>query len=450
MGIPYYFSHILQTYPNIFFEFNRKRVKMDELYIDSNSIIYEMVHKYGKENNELLFEKIFEKIKELVELFGSKYVYIGFDGEPPFAKMEQQRQRRYKNWLFRKIKEEYLDTSFISPGTEFMIKLDNYLLERIKETTWVYSGSNEKGEAEHKIFEIIRKKENKNAKKIVYGLDADLIMLCLIHTEWNMYIYRESPILNKEKLGREFDENKIYIINIQLFKDKLCEGKREGFVMDYILICFFLGNDFLPHFPAYNIRTGGIFKLLEIYEKMGENIIKNGKIEWGVLKKYVEKIGLEEKRNILEEYEKRDKMEKTIKYRTEINMEEMPLMERTMENYINPFEEGWEKRYYWILFEECEEEKRVMEICNKYYQTLEWCLEYYTKGCKDWDWKYEFHYPPLLKDLSLLEGYKKSIIKIKRECNLLEYIMPENYKDKYEVQWCFCRYLWESHVYLPL
>uniref|UniRef100_A0A6C0H624 Xrn1 N-terminal domain-containing protein n=1 Tax=viral metagenome TaxID=1070528 RepID=A0A6C0H624_9ZZZZ len=447
MGIPYYFSHILQSYPNIFFEYSRKRVKMDELYIDSNSIIYEMVHKYGIENWDLLFEKIYEKIVELVKLFGVNEVYIGFDGEPPYAKMEQQRQRRYKNWLFREIKEDYKDTSFISPGTEFMNGLDDYLFEKIKEKGWIYSGSREKGEAEHKIFEIIRKKNEKGKRKLVYGLDADLIMLCLIHNEMNMYIYRESPILNSEKLGIKFDEEKTYIIDITLFKTKLCEGKRDGYIMDYILICFFLGNDFLPHFPAYNIRTGGIFKLLENYEKLGENITKNERINWKILKKYVEILSKNEKENILEEYKKREKSEKIVKQK-ENNIEELPIMERTKEIFINPSNNGWEDRYYWILFDECESKKRINQICNEYYQTLEWCFDYYTKGCKDWKWKYRYHYPPLLKDLSLLLEYKKTELNVK-DVKLLDYIMPNNYKDNYEVEWSFCKYLWESHIILP-
>ena len=52
---------------------------------------------------------------------------------------------------------------------------------------------------------------------------------------------------------------------------------------DYIFICFFLGNDFLPHFPALNIRTDGITRITSAYKqtlsKVG-NIINNQKIVW--------------------------------------------------------------------------------------------------------------------------------------------------------------------------
>ena len=49
--------------------------------------------------------------------------------------------------------------------------------------------------------------------------------------------------------------------------DRVLDSKQQqNTVYDYIFLCFFLGNDFLPHFPALNIRTGGTDKLINAYK----------------------------------------------------------------------------------------------------------------------------------------------------------------------------------------
>ena len=63
--------------------------------------------------------------------------------------------------------------------------------------TIIVSSSHEPGEGEHKIFEYIREHASEHADQttVIYGLDADLIMLCMshLHISRNIYLYRETP-----------------------------------------------------------------------------------------------------------------------------------------------------------------------------------------------------------------------------------------------------------------
>ena len=54
-----------------------------------------------------------------------------------------------------------------------------------------------------------------------------------------------------------------YMRNVQLsFRYDL-----ENIIDDFVLLCFLVGNDFLPHLPGFDIRIGGIDILLEFYKR---------------------------------------------------------------------------------------------------------------------------------------------------------------------------------------
>ena len=107
-------------------------------------------------------------------------------------------------------------------------------------------------EGEHKIYEYIRNNPeyHKNTNTIIYGLDADLIMLTLnhLHIAPNMYLFRETPHFIKS-IDNSLDPKINYIMDIPLLANTLSYElnnnkkpttlQEKNKIFDYIFLCFF-------------------------------------------------------------------------------------------------------------------------------------------------------------------------------------------------------------------
>ena len=518
MGIPSYFSFIVKNHPKIIKRFDV--LPVSRLYLDCNSILYDAVHSIDfsgwSETNSfpkttIIIQWAIRKIEEYIShIRPSNLVFIAFDGVAPVAKMSQQRDRRYKSWyqgkMFRDIMGKHADdpwnTSSITPGTAFMDELNMrmkiHFLENPQPIQTIYSGSDHAGEGEHKIFQHIRENpapQNDDAT-VVYGLDADLIMLSITHIPVcsNIQLFRETPHFI-QNIDSNLEPNQTYVLDIPELAKTIATDMNNGKAMttqqcnsriyDYILICFMLGNDFLPHFPAINIRTGGINKLLNAYkETIGKtnDILTDGtQIFWKQFRNFISHLANSEEAFLKDETKLRDKKARHMmeantpdaKYK---QFELLPSYSRETEKYINPYQTYWQSRYYKALFNNQSTDIFRFKLCCNYLEGLEWCMKYYTTGCPDWRWSYKHHYPPLLVDLVRhipivnhafmpvqpinLEVHpyvQLCYVLPKTSLHLLPYELHQLILQKYagqyssdcEFMWAYCRYFWESHVELP-
>lgn len=544
MGIPSYFSHIVRRHRNIIKKYDSNAIEIDNLYLDSNSIIYDslstITYKNDKEFENTLLKNICLKIENYINIIRPKQrIYIAFDGVAPVAKLSQQKNRRYKSWFQNTVTQDIhnldnvkrWDTASITPGTNFMNSLNKTMRSHFSDSKKfnleqiIVSGSDVFGEGEHKIYEYIRTNPeyHKDSTTVIYGLDADLIMLTLNHLKYcnNMFLFRETPHFISH-IDNTLLPNQNYMLDIPEFADmlvyemtqndqdsniKISKEQQANIIQDYIFMCFFLGNDFMPHFPALNIRTNGINHLINAYNTLNgidfstknpnnnassqyipkNNLINNNIIVWKNVRKFLELLAETEHTNILDEYKIKEKMAKRYMPTHTPKQEEdkfisIPIYQRGIEKYINPREDYWEYRYYKSLFNtEINDEnsnakiEKLRQISVNYLETLEWTFKYYNEGCIDWRHYYKYNYPPLIKDLvQYVPHFDTNFLEVKPKEPINEYIqlcyvlprlslnlLPEKlfnilieqysdyYRLDYKFQWAYCKYFWESHVLMP-
>lgn len=221
--------------------------------------------------------------------------------------------------------EEPWDSNVITPGTKFMIELSEYVRFYIRkriatDRAWknikvIFSDASIPGEGEHKIMAHVRQQRGQegydpNLVHVLHGLDADLIMLALATHEAHFYILREEVLFGRQSVeaterrreesgfafnqkmldeavgaeAMELPENAnkpLQRLSVPILREYLAnefasvmnppfkgEVSLERLLDDIVFMCFFVGNDFLPHLPSLDIRDGALDYLFNAYRRL--------------------------------------------------------------------------------------------------------------------------------------------------------------------------------------
>ena len=458
MGVPGFFLWLMKTYNKKYkFIFDNIDVKIDYLLIDTNCLIhptcFKVIHENEQLNNIYLLENkminaILEYLEYIINFAKPNNIYIAIDGVAPLAKIKQQRSRRFKSVSDKKtfdiIKKKYnkplnhiWNNSAITPGTIFMKKLHNKILEWAKKYNIIYSSCYTPSEGEHKLLQFIRNNTEINKTYLIYGLDADLIFLALSTNVDNIFLLREkNQIISQDKstILNYVDINIMKNCIFETFKYNLLKEdnnfdinllSKTNLINDFIFMCYFLGNDFLPHIPSLNIYNEGIKYLISIYSKTMINILElnnkinyllidNKKINNKYLEIFISKLAEQEDEILKKEYNQNHN--KLKKYFENDYEREMYMIENLQFKIDDPIMLGYDdlnesrKRYYkhyWnVLDDEIEEFSEKLVI--HYLIGIKWVTLYYFDSCPSWNWYYPYDHPPFLSDI------KKYLININK------------------------------------
>jgi 5'-3' exonuclease len=441
MGIPSFYRHLVKTNPKLISQQNGGKPSV--LALDLNCAIYHCLSKLQKKtpyvaNNRIAFENalIQSVVLYIVKLRDhvqpSDLLYVAVDGVVPMAKIRQQRMRRFKSvWVSAeesKIKGEESvgwDRNSITPGTEFMDRLCeklSYWARNQKNT--IVSGVRESGEGEQKIMSFLRSNPPKG-EVIVYGLDADLIVLCLWHFKvygWSFKLLREDVEMKGGVKLNSFGEETLLYFDIDMLASIITSKWNVG-INDYVGAMSFLGNDFIPHGLTLCIREEGIDRLMEILEMSKETLVfrdNDGVWKYNIktLQYIIGEIVKIEDRWLLSGLAKKLKMsahgyskpgaepQSDVEKALTI-MNSLPLTWKVERCIADRNDSGWYLKDNWetTYYNEFLWGADPANVNKEWLKGIQWVLNYYT-GSKpvDFLWYYPWYLPPLFKDIQMTEN----------------------------------------------
>lgn len=296
------------------------------------------------------------------------------DKEQLLTLLKRQNGGSHPAEAVEEVVKKAFDSNSITPGTPFMEILAaslrywcSYKLN--SDPAWaklkvIISDATVPGEGEHKIMNFVRSQRSSpehdpNTRHVIYGLDADLIMLGLATHEPHFRVLREDVFFQdgkarmcklcgqkghdaqncrgeaKEKEA-DFDGKdnahplKPFIwLHVSVLREYLAveldvpnlpfKWDIERAIDDWVFMCFFVGNDFLPHLPALEIRENGIDTLTAIWKDnlpyMGGFLTKDGHCDLGRAQLILAGLGKQEDAIFRRRKETEDRREASFKRR---------------------------------------------------------------------------------------------------------------------------------------
>ena len=459
MGIPSYYKTLITKYKHAITR--QTPVGTAALVIDMNCMIYHVLREptmeacvYPGSEDSAGCAKWERKLQEEVCTYltfiwraagAPLKMLVALDGVVPYAKIKQQRFRRFKSASLSLNQTKSWDTNAITPGTDFMQAMGNALREVGSKHHWQISDTNEPGEGEHKVLNWIRSQTSLSGPVVVYGLDADLILLSMLAGEYlgpgsPVYLMRESMAFGKLVRIPENKQVELCFLQISILLQSLQNGQvwsREE-LYDYIFGMSFCGNDFLPTGLSLRMRDEGHSILLDCLRTLWKrsihlvNFDTDGKASLNKdgLYQFTCWMAQQEERLITKMIDRKMKSPFGENDADNIALKEQAelplLMQGTDANNRIHLQPQWKSQYYRIGFGESSVDVRKHWV-SQYWKGFQWIFDYYLGSAVDQEFVYAAGYPPTwcdLRDFFVFDKINWSVRPILQPKEQLALVLP--------------------------
>jgi 5'-3' exonuclease len=313
----------------------------------------------------------------------------------------------------------------ITPGTAFMDRIHHFILSyvrhrlstnpRLRGLTVIYSSYMVPGEGEQKMLNFIRRQSriNRDDLHLICSPDGDLFFLTLALHDHKVVVMRlrEKVCKNmktavctrcdrkghtRDKCGtaRSFafsfiDVRYLRFLIVNKFKNTVdMELDERRLLSDWILVCFLMGNDFVPNIQCLHIDNNAMGNLrifLSKFYSSGNGYITTDRgISHPRLRSFLRMLAAKE------DYWNRQWMAYLG------SSSEEPVEDILLHTFHG-------KGVYYRAKLGVATNAEIDNVCMRYLNCLENIYLYYVRGSNRWKWHFPFHFAPLLADLVRVE-----------------------------------------------